>query len=231
MTGTQAMQDVIAIVGGTGPQGSGLAFRFARAGYRVALGSRSLERAEAKAAELRERGASHITAATNVEACARASLVVMAIPYDGHDQLVQELSPHLSGKIVVTCVNPLTFDKRGPIGLLPSDSSAAEMAASLLPESAVVGAFHHLSAVALNDPDADLSGQSVMVAADDEDAADHVAELASAVTGARGVCIGPLRLNRHLEPLTAALISINRRYKTHSGIALAGVPDGPPVRR
>jgi NADPH-dependent F420 reductase len=145
--------------------------------------------------------------------------------------MIAKLASPLAGKIVVTCVNPLSFDKRGPLGRLRGDFSAAEAAAELLPDSTVVGAFHHLSAVSLNDADADLSGHTVMVAADDEDAADRVAHLARSVTGNLGVCVGPLRLNRLLEPLTAVLISTNRRYRTHSGVALVGVPEGLPVRR
>lgn len=227
---THQLADV-AVIGGTGPQGSGLALRFARAGHRVVLGSRSVERAEAKAEEMRELGAAAVSGATNADACDAAPVVVVAVPYDGHDELLALLAPHLENKIVITCVNPLSFDKRGPVGLLGGDASAAETAAELLPRSTVVGAFHHLSAVSLNDPDADLSAHTVMVAADDEDAADRVAELAKAVTGNLGVCVGPLRLSRHLEPLTAVLISTNRRYRTHSGIALVGVPDGLPRRR
>lgn len=223
--------DVIAVVGGTGPQGSGLAFRLARAGHRVVLGSRTAERAELKAGEMRELGLTSVTGASNAEACDQARVVVMAVPYDGHDELVAALAPHLADRIVITCVNPLAFDKRGAVGLLGGQTSAAEVAAELLPRSRVVGAFHHLSAVTLNDPDADLSGHTVMVAADDEDAADLVADLARAVTGNLGVCVGPLRLNRHLEPLTAILISTNRRYRTHSGVALVGVPEGAPIRR
>ncbi len=226
-----ARDDVIAVVGGTGPQGSGLGLRFARAGHRVILGSRSAGRAEAKAEEMRKLGLDTVVGASNDGACKEASVVVVAVPYDGHDELVASLAPHLAEKVVITCVNPLSFDKRGPVGLLGGDSSAAEMTAELLPNSTVVGAFHHLSAASLNDPDADLSGHTVMVATDDEDAADLTAELAQAVTGNLGVCVGPLRLNRHLEPLTAILISTNRRYRTHSGVALVAVPEGLPVRR
>ncbi|WP_426243354.1 NADPH-dependent F420 reductase [Nocardioides sp. LHG3406-4] len=232
MTTNAARPDAtIAVLGGTGPQGSGLALRLARAGYQVVLGSRTAERAEVKAGELRAAGLTGVTGTTNPDACEAADVVVVAVPYDGHDELIATLAPHLTGKIVITCVNPMRFDKRGPVGLLAGNSSAAEAAAELLPHATVVGAFHHLSAVSLNDPDADLSGHTVMVASDDEDAADQVAELARAVTGNLGVCIGPLRLNRHLEPLTAVLISTNRRYRTHSGVALVGVPDGPPLRR
>jgi NADPH-dependent F420 reductase len=185
--------DAIAVVGGTGPQGSGLAFRLARAGHHVVLGSRSAERAVSKAEKMRTLGVTTVAGATNADACDAA-----AVPYDGHDDLVTALAPHLEDKIVVTCVNPLSFDKRGPVGLLGGDSSAAEAVAVRLPRSTVVGAFHHLPAVSLNDPDADLSTHTVMVATDDEVAADRVAELARAVTGNLGVFEGPRRRNRPL---------------------------------
>jgi NADPH-dependent F420 reductase len=221
----------VAVVGGTGPQGAGLALRLSLAGHHVSLGSRSLERAAAKATELAELGAPTVVPATNEDAVEAAPTVLLAVPYDGHDELVADLAPRLAGKVVVTCVNPLAFDAQGPVGRLGGDVSAAEAAAAMLPDSAVVGAFHHLSAVSLNDPTASLADHTVMVCADDEAAADRVAALARSVTGRPGVRVGPLRLARHLEPLTAVLISTNRRYRTHSGIALVAVPDGPPARR
>ena len=116
------------------------------------------------------------------------------------------------------------------MGLL-AGTSAAEVTQALVPDASVVGAFHHLSAVSLNDPAVSLADHTVMVCADDEDAADRVAALAASVTGRTGVCVGALRLARHLEPLTAVLISTNRRYRAHSGIAMAAVPEGLPVRR
>ena len=220
----------VAVIGGTGPQGSGLALRLALAGHRVFLGSRSLERATAKAAELSGAGGVCIEPVSNEDAVRAAEIVLLAIPYDGHDDLVAELAPMLSGKVVITCVNPLAFDRSGPVGLL-AGTSAAEATQKLVPDAAVVGAFHHLSAVALNDPSVSLADHTVMVCADDEDAADRVAALAASVTGRTGVCVGALRLARHLEPLTAVLISTNRRYRAHSGIAMAAVPEGLPVRR
>ena len=220
----------VAVVGGTGPQGSGLALRLALAGHQVFLGSRSAERAAAKAAELSAVGAVSVEPASNEDAVQAAEIVVLAVPYDGHDALVAELAPLLADKVVVTCVNPLAFDRQGPVGLL-AGTSAAEATQELVPEAAVVGAFHHLSAVSLNDPAVSLADHTVMVCADDETAADRVAVLAASVTGRTGVCVGALRLARHLEPLTAVLISTNRRYRAHSGIAMAAVPEGLPVRR
>lgn len=213
----------IAIIGGTGPQGKGLAYRLARAGHQVVLGSRSAERAAEAATELAARidGPGSVTGAANAEAAAAARVVLLAVPYDGHDELVASLRDVVRGKIVISCVNPLGFDKRGAFGLTVEAGSAAESAAALLPESTVVGAFHHLSAVTLI-KDAPLP-EDVLVCGDDAEAKGVVIELARAVTGRPGVDAGKLRLARQLEPLTAVLISINRTYKTHSGLRVTGL--------
>ncbi len=214
----------IAVVGGTGPQGRGLAYRFARHGYAVTLGSRSAQRAEAAAGELRERlPEAELSGATNADAAREADVVVLAVPYDGHDELVASLADALDGKVVVSCVNPLGFDKQGPYGL-PLERSAAESAAALVPSARVVGAFHHVSAVSLLGEAEYLDHEDVLVCGDDAEAKALVVELARTVTGRDGVDAGRLRLARQLEPLTAVLISINKRYKTRSGIAIAGLP-------
>jgi 8-hydroxy-5-deazaflavin:NADPH oxidoreductase len=149
-------------------------------------------------------------------------MVVLAVPYDGHDALVTTLREVVVGKIVISCVNPLGFDKAGAFGLDVWQGSAAEAAAALLPQSTVVGAFHHLSAVTLI-TDAPLH-EHVLVCGDDKAAKQVVIELARAVTRRPGVDAGRLRLARQLEPLTAVLISVNRNYKTHSGIRITGLP-------
>lgn len=218
----------IGVVGGTGPQGKGLAYRFALAGHHVTLGSRSVQRAEEAAGELRRRindrvGAGHVVSGENTAACDAADIVVLAVPYDGHDDLVTGLP--LAGRIVISCVNPLVFDKGGASGL-PIDGglgSAAESAQRLAPAARVVGAFHHVSAVSLLQEGL-LSDEDVLVVGDDVEAKAVVMDLASCVTGRPGVDAGKLRLARQLEPLTAVLISINRRYKVHSGVKVAGLP-------
>ncbi len=214
----------IALVGGTGPQGKGLAYRLARSGHDVILGSREEARASAAADELAARltvGGS-VTGAANVNAATKAGIVLLAIPYDGHDALLEGLANAVKGKIVISCVNPLGFDRRGPFGLVVDGGSAAEAAAALLPDSAVVGAFHHLSAVSLitDDP----LDEDVLVCGDDAAAKAIVMDLAQAVTGRPGIDAGKLRLARQLEPLTAVLISINKTYKCHAGIRVTGLP-------
>lgn len=213
----------IAVVGGTGPQGKGLAYRFAKHGYAVTLGSRAADRAETAAGEIRERlPEADVSGATNADAAAAADVVVLAVPFDGHDELVAALAAALADKVVVSCVNPLGFDKQGPFGL-PVERSAAESAAALVPTARVVGAFHHVSAVTLLGEAEYLDHEDVLVCGDDADAKQQVIELARTVTGRDGVDAGRLRLARQLEPLTAVLISINKRYKTRSGVAIAGL--------
>ncbi|HSF27270.1 MAG TPA: NADPH-dependent F420 reductase [Actinomycetes bacterium] len=220
----------IAVIGGTGALGRGLGFRFSAAGHPVVLGSRSADRAATAAAELAGRltdpAAGVVSGAENAKAAEAADVVVLAVPYAGHAELVSGLAGPLAGKVVISCVNPLGFDKLGPFGLAVPEGSAAEHAAALLPDSQVVAAFHHVSAVTLLGDGAGLADQDVLVCGDDPDARATVVELAAAVTGRAGIEVGPLRLARQLEPLTAVLISINKRYKAHSGVRISGLPHG-----
>jgi NADPH-dependent F420 reductase len=214
----------VAVIGGTGPQGKGLAYRWARHGHRVVLGSRSPERAQETAAEITARlPDGSVSGAANTDAAGGADVVVLAVPYDGHDDLVASLADHLDGKVVISCVNPLGFDKQGPYGLDVPGGSAAETAASLVPSARLVGAFHHVSAVTLWGEDEYLDHEDVLVCGDDADAKAVAIELARAVTSRDGVDAGRLRIARQLEPWTAVLISINKRYKTRSGTKISGV--------
>jgi NADPH-dependent F420 reductase len=219
----------IAVIGGTGPQGRGLAYRWARHGHRVVLGSRSAERAQEAAGRIAERlPDASVTGTTNADAASGADVVVLAVPYDGHDELVASLVGQLAGKVVVSCVNPLGFDKQGPFGLDVPGGSAAETAASLAPEARLVGAFHHVSAVTLWGEEDYLDHEDVLVCGDDEEAKAVAIELARAVTSRDGVDAGRLRIARQLETWTAVLISINKRYKTRSGTSISGLPRREP---
>ena len=219
----------VAVLGGTGPQGRGLARRFAAAGVPVVLGSRSAERAVAVAAELRaslrdaDRPEASLSGAGNAAAAAAADLVVVAVPWDGHRELLEQLAGPLAGKVVVDCVNPLGFDQRGAYALPVAEGSAAEQAAVLLPGSTVVAAFHHVSAVLLEDPAVTAVDLDVLVLGDDRTATDLVQALASVIPGVRGVYGGRLRNAHQVEALTANLISVNRRYRAHAGIRLTDV--------
>jgi hypothetical protein len=159
-----------------------------------------------------------VSGAVNAEAAAQGDIVVVAVPWDGHADLLKELAPTLAGKIVVDCVNPLGFDKKGAFALDVEEGSAAQQAAALLPDSRVVAAFHHVSAVHLDDEDREEMATDVLVLGEDREATDLVQELASVVPGMTGVFGGRLRNAHQIEAFTANLISINRRYKSHSGI-------------
>lgn len=213
----------IAVLGGTGPQGRGLAFRFAQAGLTVVLGSRSAERAEAAAAELTTRSGREVAGDGNLAAATRGDLVIVAVPWEGHDELLRELAPALEGKLVVDCVNPLGFDKQGAFALPVAEGSAAQQAAALLPGSRVVAAFHHVSAVLLEDPEVAEVDTDVLVLGEEREDTDLVQELAGRVPGMRGVYGGRLRNAHQVEAFTANLISMNRRYKAHAGLRVTDV--------
>jgi NADPH-dependent F420 reductase len=210
---------VVGVLGGTGEQGRGLAHRLAKAGQRVVVGSRSLERAATAADEL----GNGVTGADNAGCAAQADLVIVAVPYDGHRDLLASLVGELVGKVVVDCVNPLGFDKQGAFALDVEEGSAAQQAAAVLPESRVVGAFHHVSAVLLLD-DAVLDVDTdILVVGDDRAATDSVQALANRISGMRGIYAGRLRNARQVEAMTANLISMNRRYKAHAGLRVTDV--------
>jgi NADPH-dependent F420 reductase len=210
---------IIAVLGGTGEQGRGLARRLALAGHPVVLGSRSAERALAAAQGL----PSTVTGAANVEAATQGDVVIVAVPWEGHKELLLELAPVLAGKIVIDCVNPLGFDKQGAFALDVEEGSAAQQAAAVLPESRVVAAFHHVSAVLLLDEAVDSVDTDILVLGDDREATDLVQELIAKIPGMRGIYAGRLRNAHQVEALTANLISVNRRYKAHAGLRVTDV--------
>ena len=215
----------VGILGGTGDQGRGLAYRLARAGQRVVIGSRAASRGGVAAAALSALAgvpAGVLTGGDNEAACA-TDVVIVAVPWEGHAELLAGLRDNLAGRIVVDCVNPLGFDKQGAYPLRVPEGSAAQQAAALLPDSRVCAAFHHLSAVLLVDPDVERMELDVLVLGDDREATGVVQALAGRVDGMRGVYAGRLRNAGQVEALTANLIAVNRRYKAHAGIRLTDV--------
>lgn len=210
----------VGILGGTGDQGRGLAYRLAKAGQRVLVGSRSAERGAHAAAELAAMPGvtGYVSGAGNEQVCRDADVVIVAVPWDGHRDTVAALRDPLAGKIVVDCVNPLGFDQRGPYPLPVPEGSAAEQAAALLPSARVCAAFHHVSAALLADPAVPEVDLDVLVLGDDRQAVAVVRALAHRIPAMRGVHAGRLRNAGQVEALTANLIAINRRYKVHAGI-------------
>jgi len=210
----QAARLTVGILGGTGDQGRGLARRLALAGNRVIIGSRDAGRAATAAASVGS--PPQVTGAANEEVARAADLVIAAVPWEGHADLLARLAGALEGKIVVDCVNPIAFDARGAYAIPVPEGSAAQQAAAELTGSTVVGAFHHVSAVLLLDPD-------VLVLGDDRHATDLVQALAERIPGVRGVYAGRLRNCGQVEALTANLVSVNRRYKAHAGLRVTDV--------
>lgn len=215
----------IGVLGGTGPQGKGLALRFAVAGHAVVLGSRDPARAQAAAEEvtaMRPDVELDVRGAGNEEAAAAGDVVVLAVPYDGHRDTVTALAAHLAGKVVVDCVNPMLFDQAGAVPVDVREGSAAEQTAKLVPEARVVSAFHDVSARRLFGTNTSVN-TDILVCGDDAEAKTLVIGLATQVPGMRGIDAGPLRLSRELEALTTVLLAINKRYKTHAGVRITGV--------
>jgi 8-hydroxy-5-deazaflavin:NADPH oxidoreductase len=217
----EAARLTVGILGGTGDQGRGLARRWGMAGNRVIIGSRDPGRAAAAAASVGS--PPQVTGAANEDVARAADLVIAAVPYNGHEELLARLASLLEGKIVVDCVNPLEFDARGAYSLPVPEGSAAEQAAAVLDGSTVVGAFHHVSATLLLDPEVTELDQDVLVLGDDRHATDLVQALAERMPGVRGIYAGRLRNCGQVEALTANLVAVNRRYKAHAGLRVTDV--------
>jgi NADPH-dependent F420 reductase len=226
----RAVEDlVVGVLGGTGPQGRGLAVRLAAAGQRVLLGSRDAEKAAEVAGQVAERAAAaggvpaSVTGGGNADVAGAADLVIVAVPFGGHAATLAELAAPLAGKVVVDCVVPMGFDELGAYVLDVPEGSVTQQAAALLPDSHVVGAFHHLSAVLLEDLSRPTLDGDVMVVGDDRASTDLVQALAGRLPGMRGVYAGRLRNARQVEALTINLVSVNRRYKVHAGVRVTDV--------
>ena len=211
----------VAVLGGTGDEGRGLARRLSLAGHRVIIGSRDAGRAAAAAAACS--GGPLLSGAVNRDAATEADIVIVAVPWEGHQDLLTALAGSLAGKIVVDCVNPMGFDSRGAYPVRVPEGSAAEQAAAVLPDSTVVGAFHHVPAGLLLDPAVETVDMDVLVLGDVREATDLVIAMAGEIPGMRGIYAGRLRNCGQVEALTANLVSINRRYAAHAGIRVTGV--------
>jgi NADPH-dependent F420 reductase len=163
-----------------------------------------------------------VTGAENKGAAAQADVAVVAVPYEAQAATLDALKEALTGKVVISAVVPVRFERGArPVEVL--EGSAAEQAAVLLPESKVIGAFHTVSAVTLQDPAARID-EDVLITGDDAEAKALVRELVESLLGARAVDAGPLRYSRFVEGITVLLIGINGRYKSHAGIRVTGLP-------
>jgi NADPH-dependent F420 reductase len=223
----------IAIVGGTGPEGSGLALRWAQAGESVIVGSRDAQRAADSANKLRDRVsgaagvlAAHLSGTDNKSACESADIVVLTVPFEAHAVTLRQLKPAFrAGQILVDTTVPLAANVGGrPTRTLGVwQGSAAQQAAELVPEGVtIVAAFHNVSAELLHQEgpiDCD-----VIVCGDDKQASGKIRELARKIPGVRAIDGGKLENARTIEQITALLIGFNIRLKGHSGLRITGLP-------
>jgi 8-hydroxy-5-deazaflavin:NADPH oxidoreductase len=215
----------VGVLGATGPAGSALAARLASVGVEVVVGSRSLDKAAGVVAELLKRwhglDTGLLVAGSNRDA-AHADLVVVATPWEGAVSTVRELAAELSDKTVVSMANAMVRWGDRFVPLLPPTGSVAVAIAEALPGSRVAGAFHHLPAGPLGDPAHKLEAD-VMVFSDDRLVTDEVIRLVEKIPGLRGVDVGGLGSGMAVEALTAALVEVNRRYKTHASLRVTGL--------
>jgi NADPH-dependent F420 reductase len=219
----------IAVLGGTGPEGFGLALRFARSGESVIIGSRDVGRAREAAAKIQAAvgSSAKVSGEENSAACGKADLLVLTIPFEGHAALLKQIKPAIRpGSIVIDATVPLAASVGGratrTLGIW--QGSAAQQAAELVPQGvSVVAAFHNTSADVLNgDAPVDCD---VIVCSDDAGASKTVRTLAAKIPGVRAIDGGKLENARILEQITALLIGLNIRHKGRSGIRITGLPE------
>ncbi len=219
-------EKTVAIIGGTGHQGQGLALRWAKSGrYRVIIGSRDAAKAQTVAESFNRRleVAHRIEGMHNTEAAAAAEIVVLTVPYSAHTETLESIRAQLKGKVLVDVTVPLRPPRVSQVYIPPGGSATAEAQALLGEEVRVVCAFQNVSATHLNDLD-EAPECDVLVCGDDPGAKAEAIALAEAA-GMRGLDAGPLQNAVVVEGLTAILIGINKRYRADgAGIKITGIP-------
>lgn len=213
----------IAILGGTGKEGSGLAMRWALNGYRVIIGSRDAERAANRAAELNTQlGGEYITGTGNADAAAEADIVVLSVPYDAHKATLASVKDALAGKVLIDLTVPLAPPDIWTVNVPEGRAAALEAQALVGPGVKVVAAFQNVSAVKLKDPNTVVQCD-VLVCGDDASAKQDVIRLVQSA-GMRGIDAGPLANAVAVEALTPVLLYINKTYKVKgAGIVITGL--------
>ena len=215
---------MLAFLGGTGPEGKGLAVRLALAGEQIIIGSRDAARAALIAEELIQLApGTQIEGAANAEAAARADVVFLTCPYEAQRPLLEPLAKQLAGKILVNVIAPMVFERgRGASAIEVDAGSAAQESQEILPEALVAAAFQNASAEELQDPKLIMEGDVIICSAH-KAATEHVMELAQKIPNLRGVDGGALANSKYVEQITPLLVNINRIYKIHAGIKIVGV--------
>ena len=215
---------MLAFLGGTGPEGKGLALRLAMAGEAVIIGSRDATRATTAAEELAQLATGvRIDGASNADAAQAADVVFLTFPYEGQRPTLEQLQEPLKGKVVVDVIAPMQFQRgRGASAVEVAAGSAAQEAQELLPDSLVVAAFQNASAEELQQPDTVMDGD-VVVCSDHQEPKALVMELVRKIPQLRPVDGGSLANAKYVEQITPLLVNINRIYRIHAGIKIVGI--------
>ena len=213
---------MLAILGGTGPEGKGLALRLAMAGEEVVIGSRDATRASGAAEALKELAPNlKVSGDVNDVAAQQGDTIFLTVPYEGQSPLLQQVAPALAGKVVVNVVAPMVFNRGRARAIQVEDGSAAEESQKILPESQVVAALQNLSAEDLMQPDLTMESD-VVICSDHREAKEQVMVMVQRIPNLRAVDGGTLEYARYVEQLTALLVNINRIYRCHSTIKIVG---------
>jgi 8-hydroxy-5-deazaflavin:NADPH oxidoreductase len=227
-TSTDQPVRTVGIVGGTGKLGMALAARFANAGLSVVIGSRVAAKGIDAATALGQRlprSAAVIVGADNATACAVDGVVIIAVPYEGLDDIIAELAESIGDRVVISTVVPVRFVKGdGPSPIDVPAGSACEQIAAQLPAARVVGALQTLSFATLRELDRPVDSD-VILTGDDDSAKVLVAQLLAALGSLRVIDGGHLRNSRFVEQLTVLLLSINARYRRHAGVRITDISD------
>jgi len=217
---------MLGFIGGTGPEGKGLALRFAISGLDVFIGSRQEQRGVEAAEDLISKfegiDSNLVKGGTNGKAASDCEIAIICTPYAGHRETLEDLKQNLIGKTVVDVVAPLSFQKGSISAIQVEEGSAAQEAQLLLPESNVVGAFQNVSAEDLLIPSKQVTCD-VIVCSNDQPAKEQVMLLGERIPGIRSVDGGNLENSKYVEQLTALLININKIYKSHSSVKIVGI--------
>ena len=214
---------MLGFIGGTGPEGRGLALRFALAGEKVLIGSRNEERARQAAESVLELAPpGSVRGAINSDVAKEADIVFIAVPYTAQRDTLNDLKEQLSGKLVINLIAPIEFNKGRASAIIVEEGSAALESQAILAESTIVAAFQNVSAEDLLVPEKSIDSD-VIVCADDAEAKERVMKMVEMIKGARAVNGGGLANARYVENLTALLVTINRIYKAHSSIKITGI--------
>ena len=212
----------IGIIGGTGPEGLGLAMRFAKAGDRVAIGSRSQERAEEAERKVKKAlPEARVRGLVNAEAVEQTEVVFLTVPWDAHQSTLENLAEAIGDKILVDVVVPMLFDRGQPKAILVDEGSAAQQARALARQAKVVSAFHHLDGTDLQKIERPMQGD-VLVCGDHRGAMKKVMALVERIEYVRALDAGGLSNSRYLEEWTVMLLHLNRIHKAHTGVRIVG---------